>query len=158
MEFGLGLAVRYRLPRRKRVESPSLELVRNLLLGRPFRLYHLLFPFSRSDSRRWMAHRSSRLQAIFYRFFSLLNFFHAANHERRNIALHNLFFARFLAAKCLPSNLGLPLLRVLFILGLIPEIGLSSEKAKVGKNTAIKTSKLTRLKLLLLFLSLWPQR
>jgi len=46
MEFWLGLAVRYRLPRRKRVESPSLELVRNLLLGRPFRLDHLLFPFS----------------------------------------------------------------------------------------------------------------
>ena len=104
----------------------------------------------------WLtAARGSRL--FFGRFFSLLNFFHAANHERRNIALHNLFFARFLAAKCLPSNLGLPLLRVLFILGLIPEIGLSSEKAKVGKNTAIKTSKLTRLKLLLLFLSLWPQ-
>ena len=46
MEFWLGLAVRYRLPRRKRVESPSLELVRNLLLGRPLRLDHLLFPFS----------------------------------------------------------------------------------------------------------------
>ena len=159
MEFWLGLAVRYRLPRRKRVESPSLELVRNLLLGRPFRLYHLLFPFSPKSiaGGGWLtAARGSRL--FFDRFFSLLNFFHAANHERRNIALHNLFFARFLAAKCLPSNLGLPLLRGLFILGLIPEIGLSSEKAKVGKNTAIKTSKLPRLKLLLLFLSLWPQR
>ena len=43
MEFWLGLAVRYRLPRRKRVESPSLEFVRNLLLGRPLRLDHLLF-------------------------------------------------------------------------------------------------------------------
>ena len=48
MEFWLGLAVRYRLPRRKRVESPSLELVRNLLLGRPLRLDHLLFPFNRA--------------------------------------------------------------------------------------------------------------
>jgi hypothetical protein len=45
-------AVRYRLPRRKRVESPSLELVRNLLLGRPLRLDHLLFPFSPSSTRR----------------------------------------------------------------------------------------------------------
>ena len=40
--------------------------------------------------------------------------------------------------------------------GLIPEIALSSEKAKVEGNTAIKTRKLTRLKLLLLFLSLQP--
>src|SRR3989441_13266846 len=47
MEFWLGLAVRYRLPRRKRVESPSPELVRNLLLGRPLRLDHLLFPSAR---------------------------------------------------------------------------------------------------------------
>src|SRR5882757_11470767 len=46
LEFWLGLAVRYRLPRRKRVESPSLELVRKLLLGRPLRLDHSLFPFS----------------------------------------------------------------------------------------------------------------
>jgi hypothetical protein len=34
------------------VESPSLELVRNLLLGRPLRLDHLLFPFSPSSTRR----------------------------------------------------------------------------------------------------------
>src|SRR5258705_9380591 len=52
MEFWLGLAVRYRLPRRKRVESPSLELVRNLLLGRPLRLDHLPFPFSPSSTSR----------------------------------------------------------------------------------------------------------
>src|SRR5437016_4127590 len=52
MEFWLGLAVRYRLPRRKRVESPSLELVRNLLLGRPLRLDHLLFSFSPSSTGR----------------------------------------------------------------------------------------------------------
>ena len=51
MEFWLGLAVRYRLPRRKRVESPSLKLVRNLLLGRPLRRDHLLFPFSPSLDR-----------------------------------------------------------------------------------------------------------
>src|SRR2546425_7707973 len=55
MEFWLGLAVRYRLPRRKRVESPSLELVRNLLLGRPLRLDHLFFPFSPSSTSRRMA-------------------------------------------------------------------------------------------------------
>src|SRR5688572_30170742 len=60
MEFWLGLAVRYRLPRRKRVESPSLELVRNLLLGRPLRLDHLLFPFSPSSTRRRMASEKAR--------------------------------------------------------------------------------------------------
>jgi hypothetical protein len=54
MKFWLGLAVRYRLPRRKRVEGPSLELVRNLLLGRPLRLDHLLFSFSPSSTRRRM--------------------------------------------------------------------------------------------------------
>jgi hypothetical protein len=114
MEFWLGLAVRYRLPRRKRVECPSLEFVRNLLLGRPLRLYHLCFPFSEAIAGGgWLtAARSSRL--FFDRFFGLFNFFHAANHERR---IHNLFFARFFAAKHLPSNLGLPLLRGLFILG-----------------------------------------
>jgi hypothetical protein len=47
MEFWLGLAVRYRLLRRKRVESPSLKFVRNLLLGRPLWLDHLLFPSAR---------------------------------------------------------------------------------------------------------------
>jgi hypothetical protein len=114
MEFWLGLAVRYRLPRRKRVESPSLELVRNLLLGRPLRLDHLLFPSAEAIAGGgWLtAARGSSL--FFDRFFSLLNFFHAANHERRKIALHNLFFARFFAAKHLPSNLGLSLLRGLF--------------------------------------------
>src|SRR5258705_11625041 len=55
MEFWLGLAVRYRLPRRKRMESPSLELVRNLLLGRSLRLDHLLFPFSPSSTSRRIA-------------------------------------------------------------------------------------------------------
>ena len=55
MKFWLGLTVRYRLPRRKRVESPWLELVRNLLLGGPLRLDHLVFPFSPSSTRRRMA-------------------------------------------------------------------------------------------------------
>jgi hypothetical protein len=57
IEFWLGLAVRYRLPRRKRVESASLEFVRNLLLGRPLRLDHLLFPLNPADCRRmaWVA-------------------------------------------------------------------------------------------------------
>src|SRR3954451_740270 len=60
MEFWLGLAVRYRLPRRKWVESPSLEFVRNLLLGRPLRLDHLLFPFSpNSTSRRKLSNIAS---------------------------------------------------------------------------------------------------
>src|SRR5207253_11359091 len=58
MEFWLGLAVRYRLPRRKRVESPSLELVRNLLLGTPLRLGHLLFPFNPSSTRPRMLSNS----------------------------------------------------------------------------------------------------
>src|SRR6186713_1510094 len=65
MEFWLGLAVRYRLPRRKWVESPSLELVRNPLLGRPLRLDHLLFPFSPSSTSRRMA-------AIAIMFFGLV--------------------------------------------------------------------------------------
>jgi hypothetical protein len=42
------------------VESPSLELVRNLLLGRPLRLDHLLFPFSPgSTSRRKLSNIAS---------------------------------------------------------------------------------------------------
>jgi hypothetical protein len=76
--------------------------------------------FSLQPKRQQAADGSPQLEApgyFFDRFFSLLNFFHAANHERRKIALHNLFFARFFAAKHLPSNLGLPLVRGLFILG-----------------------------------------
>lgn len=80
-----------------------------------------------------MAYRSSRPRLFFDRFFSLLNFFHAANHERPKISLHNPFFARFFAARHLPSNLGLSLLRGLFILGAYSGNCLSSEKAKVGK-------------------------
>jgi hypothetical protein len=60
---------------------------------------------------------TKRLELFFDRLFSLLNFFHAANHESRKIALHNFFFARFFTAKHLPRNLSLPLLRGLFILG-----------------------------------------
>jgi hypothetical protein len=41
------------------VESPSLEFVRNLLLGRPLRLDHLLFPFSPNSTRRRMARAAS---------------------------------------------------------------------------------------------------
>jgi len=47
MEFWLGLAVRYRLPRRKRVESPSLELVRNL--ADRFGLIICFFPLAPSS-------------------------------------------------------------------------------------------------------------
>jgi len=61
--------------------------------------------------------------------FSLLNFIHAANHERSRIGLHNLFFAR---------NLGLPPLRGLFYSGLTPEIALSSGKEKVEKTLRSK--------------------
>ena len=53
---------------------------------------------------------------FFERLFSPLNCVHAANHKSRKIALHNLFFARFFAAKHLPSNFGLPLSRGLIIL------------------------------------------
>jgi len=70
--------------------------------------------------------------------FSLLNFIHAANHERRKIALHDLFFARFFTAKHLPSNLGLPLLRGLFILGAYTGNRLVEKKAKVGKTLRSK--------------------
>jgi hypothetical protein len=65
--------------------------------------------------------------------FGLLNCVHAANHERRKIALHNLFFARLFAAKHLPSNLGLPLLRGLFILGAYSGNGFDGWKGKCRK-------------------------
>jgi hypothetical protein len=71
-----------------------------------------------SPSQRYQAANGSPQLALFFdRLFSLLNFFHATNHERRKIALHNLFFARFFPAKPLPRNLSLPLLRCLFVLG-----------------------------------------
>jgi hypothetical protein len=43
--------------------------------------------------------------------FGLLNLIHAANHERREIALHDLFLGRLFVAKGLPSDLGSSLLR-----------------------------------------------
>jgi hypothetical protein len=48
LEFRLGLAVRYRLPQRQRIESFSIGFVRNLLLGGPFWSDHFIFTFSPS--------------------------------------------------------------------------------------------------------------
>jgi hypothetical protein len=55
LEFWIGLAVRYLLPRRQRVECPAFSLMRDLLLGGPLRLDHLAFAFSPSSTRRRMA-------------------------------------------------------------------------------------------------------
>jgi hypothetical protein len=51
VEFWLGLTVRYRLPRRQRIESPSIGLVRDLLLGGSLRFDHLAFTFSLSSTK-----------------------------------------------------------------------------------------------------------
>jgi hypothetical protein len=72
------------------------------------------FSFSPSSTSRRMARRNSTL--FFDRLFGLLDCFHAANHERCKIALHNFFFACFFAAEHLPRNFSLSLLRSLFIL------------------------------------------
>jgi hypothetical protein len=83
------------------------------------------------------------------RLFGLLNFIHAAEYVRRQIALRNFFFSRLFGAEPLPHKLSLSLLRGSRCSGAI--IGLSSEKATVGKSTAINTRTLIRLKRLLLF-------
>jgi hypothetical protein len=46
LELWLGLTVRYRLPRRQRIEGPSIGFVRDLLLGGSHRFDHLLSTFS----------------------------------------------------------------------------------------------------------------
>lgn len=46
LELWLGLTVRYRLPRRQRIEGPSIGFVRDLLLDGSLRFDHLLFTFS----------------------------------------------------------------------------------------------------------------
>jgi hypothetical protein len=46
LEFRLGLAIRYRLPRGQRIESPSVGFVRDLLRGGSLRFDHLLFTIS----------------------------------------------------------------------------------------------------------------
>ena len=57
-------------------------------------------------------------QASFlYGLFGLLNFIHAADHERREIALRDLFHGRLFVAERLPSKLGPSLLRGLLKLG-----------------------------------------
>jgi hypothetical protein len=42
LEFWLGLAIRYRLPRHKRMKRPSIGLVRDLLLRGSLRFDHLV--------------------------------------------------------------------------------------------------------------------
>jgi hypothetical protein len=46
LELWLGLTVRYRLPRRQRIEGPSIGFVRDLLLDGSLRFDHLLFTLS----------------------------------------------------------------------------------------------------------------
>ncbi|MGA7072742.1 MAG: hypothetical protein WBZ30_15145, partial [Bradyrhizobium sp.] len=47
LELWLGLTVRYRLPRRQRIEGgPSIDIDLDLLLGGSLRFDHLLFTFS----------------------------------------------------------------------------------------------------------------
>jgi hypothetical protein len=55
LKFGFGLAVRYCLPRPRRIEGSSSSLVLNLFRGRSLRLDHLAFAFSPSSTRRWTA-------------------------------------------------------------------------------------------------------
>ena len=43
LKFGFRPAVRYRLPRQRRIESPSFSLVHGLLFGGPLRLDHVVF-------------------------------------------------------------------------------------------------------------------
>jgi hypothetical protein len=57
-----------------------------------------------------------RMPSFLDRLFGFLNFIHAAEHERRQIALRNLFFARLFRAEPLPYKLSLSLLRGLLIL------------------------------------------
>ena len=91
---------------------------------------------ARPDGGWLTATRASSL--FFDRLFSPLDCFHAANHERGKIALHNFFFASFFAAKHLSCNLILPLLRGLFILGAYTGNRLVEKKAKVGKTLRSK--------------------
>jgi hypothetical protein len=108
-----------------------------------------------SPSQRYQAANGSPQLALFFdRLFSLLNFFHATNHERRKIALHNCSLPAFSLQNLCRAISACRFCAASLYSGLIPETALSSEKAKVEKNTAIKTRKLTRLKLLLLFLCL----
>src|SRR6202034_60792 len=56
----LGLAIRYRLSRRHRIESPSIGFVRDLLLDGSLRFHHLLFhPSARAATA---AHRQPRVR------------------------------------------------------------------------------------------------
>ena len=57
-----------------------------------------------------------RMPSFLDRLFGFLYFIHAADYERRQIALRNLFFARLIRAEPLPYKLSLSLLRSLLIL------------------------------------------
>ena len=46
LKFGFGLAVRYLLPGRQRMERPAFSFVGDLLLGGPFWFDHLVFALS----------------------------------------------------------------------------------------------------------------
>jgi hypothetical protein len=50
LKFRFGLAVRYRLPRRSRIDSPSIRFVCDLLLGGSLRFDHSAFTFSPSST------------------------------------------------------------------------------------------------------------
>ena len=58
----------------------------------------------------------SGILSLFDSSFALFNSIHAAEHERRQITLHNLFIVRFFRAEPLPDKLSLSLLRGLLIL------------------------------------------
>jgi hypothetical protein len=101
----------------------------------------------------WLtATRRSRL--FFYSSFSLLDCVHAANHEGRKISLHNLFFARFFAAKHLPRNLGLP--NGLFVFGTYTGNCVVERKSKSRKKYCDQNDEIDSDQMLLLFLNLHP--
>src|SRR3984957_4512395 len=51
LELWLGLTVRYRLPRRQRIEGPSIGFVRDLLLDGSLPFDHLHFTFRPSSTK-----------------------------------------------------------------------------------------------------------
>jgi len=57
-----------------------------------------------------------RMPSFLDRLFGLLNFIHAAEYVRRQIALRNFFFSRLFGAEPLPHKLSLSLLRGLSML------------------------------------------
>ncbi len=94
---------------------------------------------------------------FFDRLFSPLNCVHAANHKSRKIALHNLILPAFSLQNICRAISACRFRAASLYSGLIPEIALSSGKAKVEQNTAINR-KLILLKMLLLSPNLQRQR